>query len=283
MEPDILHFDIPGQETHRMTCYQWGNPNASRTVLCVHGLTRNGRDFDYLAQRLAKDYRVLCPDIAGRGMSERLKDASGYNNVAYVADVVFMLASLGISKVHWIGTSMGGIMGMMAANSNPGLIDRLVLNDIGCVIPASGLARIRDIADFPASYDDRAKAEKAFRQRCQHFGIRDESEWQHLLKYGLEERGGRIYFTYDPAIFSIGFSKDTPLVDVNLWPLWEAVSALPVLLIRGMESDILLHETAVEMQSRHPQFTLHEIAGVGHAPALMEDGQMAVIEGWLGA
>jgi len=283
-EPEFLQFDVPGVSgSHKLACTRWGNHNARHTVLCVHGLTRNGRDFDYLARALAEDYQVLCPDMAGRGKSQFLPDASGYNNASYVSDVVFMLAALGITHVHWIGTSMGGIMGMMAANSNPGLIDALVLNDIGALIPASGLARIRDIADFKTSFDTKEEAEAVFRKRCEHFGIREEAQWQQLLAYGIENRNGQFAFTYDPAIFSIGFSKDAPLADVNLWPLWQAVTGIPVLLIRGMQSDILLHETAVEMQSRHPRLTFYEIADTGHAPALMDAKQIALIQNWINA
>jgi len=282
LEPDILHFDIPGGD-RRLACYRWGDAKAARTVICVHGLTRNGRDFDFLAERLAQDYQVLCPDMAGRGQSQWLKDGSLYTNNTYIADVMYMLGKLSLTRVHWVGTSMGGIMGMMAPSVLPGLIDALVLNDVGCLIPASGLARIREIADLPTSYASRAEAETAFRGRCKYFGIEGEAQWRHLLKYGVEERDGRFAFTYDPAIFSAGFSKDTPLTDISLWPLWEAVKPIPTLLIRGAESDILPRETAVEMQARHPDLTLHEIIGVGHAPALMDEKQITLIQDWLRA
>ena len=283
LEPNYLYFDIPAgvAPAHRIACYQWGNPKAARTVVCVHGLTRNGCDFDYLAQKLAKDYQVLCPDMPGRGRSDWLTDPAGYTNAVYIADVVFMLASLGITQVDWIGTSMGGIMAMMAANLHKGLINHLVLNDIGAVIPASGVARIRDIADFKTCYDSRAEAEDVFRKRTATFGVKDEAQWQHLLAHGLEERGSQTCFNYDPAIFSAGFSKDAPLADIDLWGLWPAITHIPTLLIRGETSDILTHETAIEMGARHSNLRLQEIPGVGHAPALMDAEQIMLICQWL--
>lgn len=280
--PELLYFECPHEGgNHTIACLRWGDPRATRTVLCVHGLTRNGRDFDFLAEALRQDYQVLCPDMAGRGKSAWLPVSQLYTNPQYLADIFYILKELHIAKVTWIGTSMGGILGMMAANTAPGLIDALVLNDIGCVIPASGLARIRDIADMPTLFDDYASADRAFRKRCQHFGIKDEAHWQHLLKYGVEQVDCQWRFTYDPAIFAAGFSKDTPLEDVNLWPLWEAITKMPVLLIRGADSDILLSSTAQEMEKRHPRLERLEVPQCGHAPTLLEETQIKSIQGWM--
>ena len=286
LEPKLLHFDIPEASDpisrHRVACYQWGNPAIGQTVLCAHGLTRNGRDFDFLARAVASDYHVLCPDMPGRGYSGWLKNPLGYNNPAYVADVTFILRSLNVQRVHWIGTSMGGIMGMLAANSFPGLLKSLVINDIGCFIAADGLRRIGALADLKTTYANRSEAETAYRERCASFGITDEAHWQHLFAYGLREHSnGSFSFTYDPAIFAVGFPKDAPVADVDLWPLWEAVKAIPVLLIRGAESDILSRGTALEMQFRHPDLVLHEVNNCGHAPTLMENKEIALIYEWL--
>lgn len=291
MEPQRLDFTIPdaGPEVekaggfHRIACMHWGDPAAPETVLCVHGLTRNGRDFDFLARALSREYRVLCPDMSGRGASQWLANPQGYNNAAYIADIQFMLVSLGITRVHWLGTSMGGIMGLMAANMRPGLITSLALNDIGCLIPAAGLHRIVDLADMQTRFSTYAEAEAAFRKRTATFGIRDETIWQQLLQFGIEKDDGGFRFTYDPALFKSGaFSKDN-IADVSLWPLWEAVTKMPVLLVRGAESDLLTHATAVEMREKHPALTLHEIPGAGHAPTLMEDEQIALIREWMSA
>ena len=284
LAPELLIFDVPDARetgsTNAISVAQWGKPREKPTIICVHGLTRNGRDFDFVAQALAQDFHVLAPDMRGRGKSQRLSDPSGYSNPAYIADIAFILQSLGITQLHWLGTSMGGIMGLMAANSAPGLIQSMVLNDIGCLIPASGLGRINDIANIPTVFDTRALAEAALRQRSAGFGIADEAHWQHLYAHGLEQVNGRWRFTYDTGIFTAGFSPDTPVADVNLWPLWPALANIPVLLLRGADSDLLTHSTALEMQSNHPRLTLEEFDGVGHAPALLERTQIELVHRW---
>ncbi|MDE3060842.1 MAG: alpha/beta hydrolase, partial [Pseudomonadota bacterium] len=239
-EPALLTFNVPNvtepQLTHRMACWQWGNPNAAETVLCVHGLTRNGRDFDVLAGALSSRYRVLCPDMPGRGKSEWLVDPMGYNNAAYVAGILFMLTQLGIRQPHWVGTSMGGILGLMAANTAPGLIRSLVMNDVGCLIPSAALMRILSYATSGSSFATRAEAEAALRFRCATFGITDEAHWQLLFEHSIEPYEGGFRLTCDPALFTSAPPPDQPVADINLWGLWPAVAALPVLLVRGMES-----------------------------------------------
>lgn len=287
MEPRLLTFDVPnvqqGGATHRMACHEWGDPHAARTLLCVHGLTRNGRDFDFLARALSANFRVLCPDIPGRGVSEWLHNPLCYSNPVYVADVIFMLQVLKIAQVYWLGTSMGGIMGILTANGYPGLIKALILNDVGCLIPSDALTRIGDIAAMKTTYPTRAEAEAAFRQRTVTFGITDEIQWRHLLTYGIKDNpDGSLSFTYDPAIFA-NCVKTNPPAPVDLWSLWEAVTKIPVLLIRGARSDLLLRETAIEMQSRHPRLTLHEVTNAGHAPSLMDGKEIALIQNWISA
>ncbi len=282
MEPRQLFFDLPNlgnAGSHRLICYEWGNPKAARTVLCVHGLTRNGRDFDMLAQVLAEKCRVLCPDMPGRGKSEWLPDPAAYNYQTYVADLSYMLRELRLGQVQWVGTSMGGIIAMMM----PGLISALVLNDVGCLIPANGLQRILSYAGArgPSSFLTRADAEAALRVRAATFGIPSEAHWQHLFVHGIEPApDGSFRLAFDPAI-AAGFPQEKDISDVNLWPLWNPLREIPVLLIRGAQSDILTHDTAVKMRERHSDLTLHEIAGVGHAPALMTDDQIGLIADWL--
>ncbi len=286
LAPEILSFDVPDAvetgSTHFISCAQWGKAGEKPTLLCVHGLTRTGRDFDYVASALAKDFHVLAPDMRGRGKSQWLSDAAGYNNAAYLSDISFILQSLGVSELHWLGTSMGGILGLMAANTSPGLIRSLILNDIGCLIPAAGLERIKEIAHVATVFATKAEAEVALRMRMATFGIHALEHWQHAYAYGIEQVDAGWRFTYDPAIFA-AFSGDAPVQDVNLWPLWPAVAPMRVLLLRGMQSDLLTHETAVKMKEQHSHFTLAEIHGVGHAPALMDDKQIALIQQWMSA
>ena len=284
--PETLAVNIPdvGQpgSTHNITCYKWGE--ASPTAICVHGLTRNARDFDFLAQALTQDYKIFCPDMPGRGKSEWLKNPAGYTYPAYVADIGFMVHSLNITQTDWIGTSMGGIIGMMAANSFPGLIRKLILNDIGCIVSAAGIRRIMSYPPAKNPCPSRAEAEATLRERCATFGIRNEAHWQHIFTYGLQEKNGCFRPAYDPAImgaYSADRAAQENVVDLNLWGLWEAVKKIPVLLIRGAESDLLTRETALQMKAQHPNLTLHEIEGAGHAPALMEESQIKLITDWL--
>ena len=287
LTPDIITFDVPDARetgtTHLISCAQWGVAGRKPTLLCVHGLTRTGRDFDFLASALAQDFHILAPDMRGRGKSQWLVDASGYSNAAYLSDIAFILQSLGITQLHWLGTSMGGILGLMAANTSPGLIRSLILNDIGCLIPASGLQRIKDIAFMQTVFATRSEAETALQQRTASFGITEAAHWRHVYQYGLESVDTGWRFTYDPALFTAGFAPDAPITDINLWPLWPAITAIPVLLLRGAESDILSHATAMEMKEKHPHLTLAEFDAVGHAPALMNDKQIALIQRWMSA
>jgi len=287
LAPELIYFDIPdageSADTHRIACAQWGKAGEKPTLLCVHGLTRNGRDFDYVADALAQDFHVLAPDVRGRGNSQWLGDTAGYSNPAYLSDIAFMLHALCITQVHWLGTSMGGILGMLAANATPGLIRSLILNDIGCLIPATGLLRVKELAHICTVFATRAEAEAALRMRTAGFVITQDAHWQHMYMYGLEQIDARWRFRYDPAIFTAGFSPDTPTADVSLWPLWPALAAMPILLLRGSKSDLLTHDTAIEMQAMHPKLTLHEIGGVGHAPALMDYKQIALIREWMSA
>jgi pimeloyl-ACP methyl ester carboxylesterase len=284
MEPTLLTFDIPNvgkPGTHRLTCYEWGDPHAARTVLCVHGLTRNGRDFDFLAQALAVHYRVLCPDMPGRGKSEWLANPAAYSYPTYIADLHFMLQKLHIRQVDWVGTSMGGIIAMMMAASKPKLLRSLVLNDVGCLIPAAGLKRILSYAGLRTAFATRTEAEATLRERCAPFGIPSEAHWQHMFHHSIEALpDGTFRLAYDPAI-AAGFPKADAISDINLWPFWKPLTKIPVLLIRGASSDILTHATAMEMKMRHADLSLQEIPRIGHAPALMEHSQITLIADWL--
>lgn len=284
MEPQRLSITVPGANppasAHTIVYWQWGDASKP-AVVCVHGLTRNGRDFDFLARALAADFRVICPDMPGRGESQRLTDPNGYSYPSYVADILFMMSSLKLDKIRWVGTSMGGIIGMMLTNVKPGLITGLVINDIGCLIPAAGLKRIMGYAGSAPVFKTRAEAEAALRERCAPYGIKDEAHWQQLFAHSFHTNAdGTLSFACDPAI-SATFPKAENVADIDLWSLWEGVSKVPVLLIRGAESDILPKAVAEQMKAQHKRLTLTEIAGSGHAPALMEAGQVTLIQDWL--
>jgi pimeloyl-ACP methyl ester carboxylesterase len=286
MQPERLTFTIPANQAlklpvHQLVCWQWGSPKAAKTVLCVHGLTRNGRDFDFLAAALANDFRVLCPDMSGRGESQWLPNAASYHYPTYGADILWMLAILGVAKVHWVGTSMGGIIALVMGAALQGRLASLTLNDVGCIIPAAGLKRILSYVGTQTSFATRAEAEATLRKNCASFGMKSDAAWQNMFAHSIQQTPeGTFRLAYDPAI-SRAFPKPDDIQDVDLWPFWPAMAGVPILVVRGAESDILLRETALEMKEKHPALILHEVEGAGHAPALTEKEDIDFIHQWL--
>ena len=265
---------------HRMAYTEWGAPDNPRVLVCVHGLTRNGRDFDALAQALAAHYRVVCPDVVGRGHSSRLRDPSGYAIPQYLADMVTLIARLDVERVHWLGTSMGGLIGMALASQEGTPIGKLLLNDVGPVITTGSLQRIATyVGTDPtwASFDEALTYVKAI---SAPFGQLDEAQWRHLTETSIGQRAdGRWGFLYDPLIaapFKAAFSGEP----IDLWPIYERI-ACPTLVVRGAESDLLTRETWEKMGRCGPRAKLAEIAGVGHAPMFLSDDQIAVARDFL--
>ncbi|MDH3473218.1 MAG: alpha/beta hydrolase [Rhodospirillales bacterium] len=268
---------------HRLAYSEWGAPGAERVAVCAHGLTRNGRDFDVLAAALAEEgLKVACPDVVGRGRSDRLSDPVGYGYPQYLADATALIARLGVERLDWIGTSMGGLMGLMLAAQPETPIRRLVINDVGPFIPKAALRRIGGYVGRDPLFPDLAAAEAYFREVHAPFGRLTDLQWRHLTEHSVvpaaEPDGGGWRLAYDPAI-GLPF-QDPELEDVDLWPLWDAI-AIPVLVLRGAASDLLLPETAAEMAGRGPKAEVVEIPGCGHAPALMDAAQMRVVKEWL--
>ncbi|MEM7222426.1 MAG: alpha/beta hydrolase [Pseudomonadota bacterium] len=265
---------------HRLHVSEWGRPDAARNAVCVHGLTRNGRDFDWLARALVgAGYRVACPDVVGRGKSAWLADPAGYGYPLYLADSAVLLAHLGVESVDWIGTSMGGLIGMMLAAQPGSPIRRLVVNDVGPFIPAAALKRIGDYVGTDPHFADMAAAEAYFREVAAPFGDLTDSQWRHMAEHSTVPAGNGGYrLAYDPAI-ALPF-RVPEIGDVALWEVWDKIDC-PVLVLRGAESDLLLPETAEEMTRRGPKARVVEVSGCGHAPALMADDQIATLLDWL--
>jgi pimeloyl-ACP methyl ester carboxylesterase len=265
---------------HRVAYREWGDPGNDRVVLCLHGLTRLGRDFDILAAALADRYRVACPDLPGRGRSHWLAVPSDYNPVVYAADMAILIARLGVDEIDWVGTSLGGIVGMILAALPNSPIRKLVLNDIGAFIAKSALERISDYVGRNPLFADLKEAEAYLRQIHSTFGPLTDAQWEHLTRTSVQHDPGsdgwRLY--YDPELaepFRKGFGSDD-----DRWALWEKITC-PVLILRGEQSDILLHETAEEMLVRGPTAELIEFPGIGHAPMLMDPIQIAAVREWL--
>ena len=264
---------------HQLAYWEWPGPPGARTVLCVHGLTRNGRDFDALAEALSAEVRVICPDFPGRGQSEWLKEPGDYGYPLYLADMTALIARLDVETVDWVGTSMGGLTGMLLAAQPGAPIRRLVVNDIGPVIAKEGLARIGSYVGRDPSFADAAALEAALRQIAAAFGPLSDAQWRHLAAISARRKpDGTLGFAYDPHIGDA--FRDTPAEDIDLWAQWDAITC-PTLVLRGAQSDLLRPEDAQAMTRRGPKARLIEFAGIGHAPALMAQDQIAAVRDFL--
>lgn len=274
----------------RMAYWEWGDPTHPHVVVCAHGLARQGRDFDTLAQDLAADCRVVCPDVVGRGRSDWLADAQGYALPAYVADMVTLVARLTAERIDWVGTSMGGLIGLGLA-SLPGLtpnpVRRLVLNDVGPTMEPQAIQRIGGYLGQPAHWRTLEEAADALWAISQGFGPHTREQWLALTRPQLvaDEQDGQPGFRlhYDPAI-ARPLRAITPAIaaagEAALWQAWDRL-ACPTLLLRGGESDLLSAATAEAMTSRGPRARLHTFAGVGHAPTLVAAEQRAAVRAFL--
>jgi pimeloyl-ACP methyl ester carboxylesterase len=263
---------------HRVAYSQWGNPTNPRVLLCVHGLTRNGRDFDDLARAFENDYRVVCPDIVGRGKSDWLAYKADYAYPVYCAHMAALIAHLGVDEVDWVGTSMGGLVGLMLAALPASPIRRMVMNDIGPLISKVGLERIAQYVGRDPVFDSVSDLEKTMRVLAASFGPLTDAQWRHMANHGHRiDADGKVRFAYDPAIGEP--FRNGPITDLDMWPLWNAVRC-PVLVVRGQDSDLLSAETLAKMLDR-PHTSAVEFTGVGHAPMLMAADQIAPIKEFL--
>lgn len=264
---------------HRVAYTEWGEPDNPRVLVCVHGLTRNGRDFDDLARAMSDSYRVVCPDVVGRGLSEWLTDKSHYAYPQYCADMAALVARTGAETVDWVGTSMGGLIGMMLAAQRGTPIRRMVMNDVGSFIPRASLERIAIYVGTDPRFGSLAELEAHLRKINASFGPLTDAQWHHLAEHSaVVDADGSVRFRYDPGI-ALPF-KSGPLSDVDLTPVWNAVRC-PVLIVRGGDSDLLLADTARTMAASRAGVELVEFAGVGHAPALMDAAQIAAVGDFL--
>jgi pimeloyl-ACP methyl ester carboxylesterase len=262
---------------HRITYYEWGDVANPRVLFCAHGLTRNGRDFDALAQSLSDRYRVLCPDIVGRGLSDWLPHKADYAYPIYCADMAALIARCGAEEIDWLGTSLGGIIGIALASRPGSPIRRLIVNDVGPFIPKASLDRIGVYVGMAPKFADYPAAEKYVRMVSAPFGPLTDAQWRHLTETSIKAERGQFVFRYDP-----GIAENFRLVqgDVSMWPMWDALTC-PTLVLRGMESDLLLAATAREMSTRGPPTRVVEFSGVGHAPMLMDTEQIDAVRDFL--
>ena len=264
---------------HRLSYSEWGTPTA-RPLVCVHGLGRNGRDFDALAQHLSTEgYWVICPDVVGRGLSDWLLNPADYCLEQYLHDLLALITRLNVESVDWLGSSMGGLLGIMLSSFANNPIKRLILNDIGPDISTQGLKRLKlSIPRNEPSFASLDIAERHFRRTLSGFGNLSDAEWRHLTKCSIKPtKTGGYTLRCDPAIRVPDF---TDADQERLWNAWQQVRC-PTLVLRGEFSDILLPETLTKMKQHHRRITTHEILDVGHAPFLSNPEQIALIQQWL--
>lgn len=297
------------QGFHRIVYSEWGDPANTRIVICVHGLTRNRRDFDFLARHLADEFRVVCMDVVGRGESDWLANSGDYTFSQYQRDAAALVARVTAPaplgwfarlfpdagydsadfEIDWVGTSMGGLIGMLFAAQPKSPIRRLVLNDVGPLVPWSGLVRLKGHAGGGKRFATLAEVEAFLRDVCSPFGRLSNEQWAHLAKHGAQqELDGSYALRYNPELLRTlrsGGALEGPrgerfLEGVDLWPVWDALRCR-ILALRGAESDVLTQRTAREMEGRGPRARVIEIPAVGHAPALMDIEQVEPIRRFL--
>jgi pimeloyl-ACP methyl ester carboxylesterase len=296
LQPTLQYVQCPDAAGgHRMAYWDWGNPAHSHVVVCVHGISRQGRDFDTLARALTgpdgQRCRVVSVDIAGRGHSDWLKDPRGYQVPSYAADMGALLAALRasgtVNTIDWVGTSMGGLIGIALAPQPGAGLRKLVLNDVGPVVQWSALQRISSYLGADPRFESVQAGADAMWAISSSFGPHTAAQWlalsQPMLRPVADGSGGKFKLHYDPAI-AIPVKATTPELaaqgEAMLWQLYDAMTC-DTLLIRGAESDLLSPATTQAMQQRGPKAKLVEFAGVGHAPTLMADDQVAAVTSFL--
>ena len=262
---------------------EWGAADNPRVLICVHGLTRLGRDFDRLARAMAPEYRVVCPDVVGRGRSDHLRDPQHYGIPQYAADMVTLIARLDVEQVDWVGTSMGGLIGIALAGQAQSPIRRLVINDVGPRLDAAAIARIGDYVGTPMSFSSVDQAVDYISVIAAPFGLTRREDWRELVEPGLKRDGARWILHYDPRIavpFRAATPERTAADEAALWALYDNIRC-PTLVIRGENSDLLSRATLDDMARRGPRAKTVEIAGVGHAPTLMLANEIAIVRSFL--
>ena len=265
---------------HRMAYREWGDARNRDVLVCVHGLTRSSRDFDELARALCAQFRVVCPDVAGRGDSDRLADPKLYSWTQYVADMVTLIARLDVEAVNWLGTSMGGLIGMALAALPGNPVTKLVLNDAAPVISRAALERIGSYVGEERRFATLDEAEKYVRSIAAPFGPHTDAQWRFLAEAWVRRQEDGSWRPHYDTRIAEAYRASMPEKDLELWPLYDAVRC-PTLLVRGEHSDLVSRHVAAEMTRRGPKAKVAEIRGVGHAPTLLHSDQIAVVRDFL--
>ena len=269
---------------HQIAYKEWGNADNPRVLICVHGLTRVADDFDALAMALCHEYRVICPDVVGRGFSGRLRNPAHYQLPQYVSDMVTLLARVNAETVDWFGTSMGGLIGMGLASLPDNPVRKLVLNDVGPNLNPEALVRIGEYVGQEVRFSTFNEALAYIKTISLSFGAHTDQQWDKLARDVLRQYPDGTWRKHYDLGLAEPFKATTPEMAVAgqamLWVAYDAISC-ETLLIRGERSDLLSRETALEMTQRGPKATLKEIPDVGHAPTFVDDAQIALVKDFL--
>lgn len=274
-----------GHQNRNIAYTQWGNPDNKNVVICVHGLTLNSRFFDYLAAGLQDKYRVICVDVVGRGKSSFLNDPTQYDYSTYIPDMKYFLDNMKLKengcKIFWVGTSMGGLIGMFLQAMYRDSIDVMVINDVGPHIPLESIERISKYIGLMPLFEDIGQYEKHLRKIYEPFGIKKDEHWAHIAEVSHKVmENGMITFMYDPNI-AVLYQNLKLDKDFEIWDIWDRLN-IPIHVIRAEYSDILTQESYEKMISKN-NVTGTFIKGIGHVPALMEDDQIEIVRKYLDA
>jgi len=274
------------KKPHRIAYTDWGDPENPHVIICVHGLTRNCRDYDYLASVLSTDCRVICPDVVGRGQSDWLEDEKDYDYYPmYLSDAASLITHIQSQykspvRISWVGISMGGLIGMMIAIQTEITINKLVISDIGPLIPVAALKRMSDYVGKEIRFQSFDEVNAYVRKISAPFGPLTNDQWRHLTVHSARLLNDGTYtFYYDPKI-SASFKAHALQEDIDLWQYWDRLQT-PTLVIKGTESDVLSAETAAEMRKRGPKAKVVELPGIGHAPILLDEEQISIVRDFL--
>ncbi|WP_189346707.1 alpha/beta fold hydrolase [Undibacterium macrobrachii] len=269
---------------HRMSYKEWGDQQNPKVLICVHGITRVGDDFDALASALIDEYRVICPDVVGRGYSDRLANPQLYQIPQYVSDMVTLIARLNSQTIDWFGTSMGGLIGLILASMKDNPIRKLILNDVGPSLRFDGLKRIGELIGQDVRFDTFEQGVQFIREVSSSFGPHTDAQWEKLARDVLRQNAeGKWIRHYDLGLalpVQATTLESAAIGEKMLWAAYDAIRC-ETLLVRGAESDLLSVETAQQMQSRGPRAKLIEIPGVGHAPTFINADQIAIARDFL--
>jgi len=267
--------------SHTISYLEWGDPKNDNILICAPGLTRNAHDFDKIALALSNNFRIISINYPGRGDSDYFQNKTHYNYYVYIKDTLLFLKKLNIKKPIWLGTSMGGVIGMILASRYKEIFKGMILNDIGPFISHESINRIKKYAGQTHLFPDLNSGKLHLKMIYSQFGITDEDDWDYMTKHSFSLNcNGKYQMNYDNAILDgIRIDKKQHKKNVDMWPIWNKLSC-KLLVIHGTLSDILQKSTIEKMQ-KTKDFELYSVDYAGHAPSLMSKDQIGVIQDWI--